>query len=237
MPEDESKREVFPMVCPSCKAPVLGTTVGTVRTKVVFVRHKTRGNSMRDKERIALIRCNSCGMPMVASQRNEIWRWETISIIWPPQDREVSEHVPGPIRADFEEARGCFRHAHYNASAVMVRRTLEGVCQDQGATKKNLAAALAELDSAGKIDSRLIEWANELRIIGNMGAHHSSEEIRKSDVGDAISFTEALLDYLYVLTAEFEAFKTRRASGAADPVAEAGPEPFEVVYEDDEPPF
>jgi len=37
------------------------------------------------------------------------------------------------------------------------------------------------------------------------------ESISKQDAEDAVAFTEALLDYSYVLTARFNALKERRA--------------------------
>jgi len=93
----------------------------------------------------------------------------------------------------------------------MVRRTLEGICHDHGSTKSTLAASLAELEGQGKLDKRLTEWAHELRSLGNLGAHYTPEDVTREDAADALAFVEALLDYLYVLSVQFENFKGRRS--------------------------
>jgi hypothetical protein len=63
--------------------------------------------------------------------------------------------------------------------------------------------------SRGLIDQRLYEWAEELRFLRNAGAHHTGK-VSREDAEDAIALTEAMLDYLYVLSARFEKFKARR---------------------------
>ena len=66
----------------------------------------------------------------------------------------------------------------------------------------------------GLIDGRLWEWAETLRAVRNSAAHFTKEPISKQDAEDAVAFTEALLDYLYVLTTRFNALKERRAKKA-----------------------
>lgn len=69
------------------------------------------------------------------------------------------------------------------------------------------------MKDAGHIDGRLAEWATTLRGVRNAGAHYDVKTpITAQDAEDSVAFSEALLDYLYVLTARFEALKARRAS-------------------------
>ncbi|MFJ8729970.1 DUF4145 domain-containing protein [Streptomyces bauhiniae] len=110
------------------------------------------------------------------------------------------------------EARACFAAKLYTATAVMVRRTLEGMCVDQGTGKKPLFAALGELRDANKIEGRLFDWAQALRVLGNQGAHFSKEAVGREDAGDALELAEALLDYIYVFTAKYAEFQRRRES-------------------------
>ncbi|MFD0595575.1 DUF4145 domain-containing protein [Catellatospora coxensis] len=108
------------------------------------------------------------------------------------------------------EARTCYSSKAYRATTVMVGRCLEALCVDKGVTSKPLQAGLQRLAATGAIDQRLLEWAHGLRALRNDGAHHSGERITADDARDALELAEALLDYLYVFTSKYEAFKTRR---------------------------
>jgi hypothetical protein len=49
-----------------------------------------------------------------------------------------------------------------------------------------------------------------LRVLGNQGAHFTGKQVPRPDAEDALALAEALLDYLYVFSAQFDAFKERR---------------------------
>jgi hypothetical protein len=68
----------------------------------------------------------------------------------------------------------------------------------------------------GVIETRLFDWAEALRLVGNEAAHDVVAGIHGQDAQDAIEFTNALLGYLYTFRDRFEAFKARRqgAGGA-----------------------
>ncbi|WP_285701962.1 DUF4145 domain-containing protein [Actinomadura sp. NBRC 104412] len=87
---------------------------------------------------------------------------------------------------------------------------LEGVCAEHGVIKKNLVASLQDMANKSLLDSRLLEWADSLRVLGNQGAHFTGDAVSREDASDALALAEAILDYLYVLTAQFEEFKQRR---------------------------
>jgi len=109
------------------------------------------------------------------------------------------------------EARKCFEAGAFLATAVMVRRAIEGFCADQGANHKTLHRSLRELVQRNVIDERLLEWAEGLRVLGNVGAHFTDHAaVSKQDASDALDLIEAMLDYVYVFTAKFEQFKSRR---------------------------
>jgi hypothetical protein len=56
-----------------------------------------------------------------------------------------------------------------------------------------------------------VDWAQTLRHVRNIAAHFNNDTITVQDAEDALAFSEALLDYLYVLTARFNAMKERRS--------------------------
>ena len=62
------------------------------------------------------------------------------------------------------------------------------------------------------VDARLWEWAETLRGVRNAAAHFNNETVSRQDAEDVVAYSEALLDYLYVLKARFEAMRARRSS-------------------------
>jgi len=214
---EDTQVEPFAYTCPKCKQPVLATIVGVVAFEEPPVKPRKMKDTLPGMEALAtravLVECQTCRSPSLLAQAlddTDYETWYPYRLLWPYPGRPVSDHVPPDIRADFNEARACLAAGAPTASAVMVRRALEGVCKDQGAGKQVLAQSLDELGVLGKIDGRLLEWAHGLRALGNSAAHSTARRTSLEDAGDALAFLEALLDYLYVLAAQFAVFQERR---------------------------
>lgn len=188
------------------------------------VGHNHRRGGRRGEEEppylLELARCGICKAPFLTVEEDYGDGWDGPGVLWPEQMRPLSHHVPQSLRREHEEARQCFKAKAYTATAVMVRRTLEGVCNEQGVSGTNgrpkaLVKMLEQLKNDGKIDGRLLEWAQELRVLGNEGAHFTGTGVSREDAADGLALAEALLDYLYVLAAQFTSFKERRAKSKA----------------------
>jgi hypothetical protein len=138
--------------------------------------------------------------------------WGKSVRIWPPRDRELSISVPKSIREAFTEARTCIRAKAFTAAAIMCRKTLEGICSVHGVKSSgSLAAQLSKLKENGIIESRLFEWAEALRTMGNEAAHGVESVISPEDARDTLEFTEALIEYVFSYRDKFEDFRKRRA--------------------------
>lgn len=162
-----------------------------------------------------VVRCKVCDEYMLIAHPKEERAFEfrkKNKRLWPDSGREMSSKIPEALRLEHKEARVCFGNAAYTATVVMVRRTLEGVCSDHGITQKPLIRALQKMQSDGLIEGRLLQWAEELRVLGNEGAHFTGRRVAREDARDALALAEALLDYLYVFSAQFIAFKERRSA-------------------------
>jgi hypothetical protein len=109
----------------------------------------------------------------------------------------------------------CFDAGAFTAAAVMCRKVLEGVCDEQGAQGKTLAARLESLKVSGVIDSKLAEWADELRLGGNEAAHDPNVTVDRADARDLKEFTKAIVEYLFTIQKRFDSFQQRRAERAA----------------------
>jgi Domain of unknown function (DUF4145) len=120
--------------------------------------------------------------------------------------------VPAPLRREFDEAQSCFSAKAYGATVVMVRRLLEGTCQENNVNVRQLRldGGLRKLREEGLIDDTLAQWANALRVLGNEGAHYTGKEVPRDDAEDALAFAEALLENIYILRKRFLVFAERR---------------------------
>lgn len=73
--------------------------------------------------------------------------------------------------------------------------------------KGNLATKIDKLVQEGKLSADLGDWAHEVRLIGNEGAH--DPEVNREDLTALREFTDAVLRYAISLPAEIA---TRRAA-------------------------
>jgi hypothetical protein len=122
---------------------------------------------------------------------------------WPLPHAEGSADVPDGIRKAFAEAVTCLAAGCPRAAAVMARRALEAVCAHQGIKEATLAKSVDSLVASGKLVPSLAEWAKEVRLVGNKGAHFDAlDEIDANDVSELLSFLEELLKFMYELPAD-----------------------------------
>jgi len=170
--------------------------------------------------------CPRCNLPMLAvvCDYGDGFDEESRSRVYPPVERrQLGSAVPPAIQNAFKEAVLCFDAKAYTASAIMCRKTLEGLCDAHGARTGNLAKRLAKLQSDGIIEKRLFEWAEALRILGNEAAHGVNSRTSRQDCGDILEFTEALAQYVFTYRDKFEKFNQRRMKRDSD-VPDSGDE-------------
>jgi uncharacterized protein DUF4145 len=194
------------LICPHCDKPSSYAVHGHVRVA---------GGSPGDKwdlpTMVMLASCEHCyGLVVVGREYFSGHGYDDPYVLWPERERPLNPAIPAGLREDHGEARTCFKAKAYRAAVVMVRRLLEGVCRENQIEDRNLHRALGELKARGVIDDKLLEWAHSLRAMGNIGAHYGVT-VSRQDAEDAIQLSEAILDYIYVLTAKFNEFKARKA--------------------------
>lgn len=130
---------------------------------------------------------------------------------WPLPDSELSKDVPLSIAEVFAEASRCLASNCPRASAVMSRRTLEAITVEKGETTGTLSERLKALANKNVLHPTLSDWAKEVRLIGNAGAHFDPiQTVSTDDAKDLVSFVRELLKYPYELPGEL----SRRRSKA-----------------------
>ena len=165
-------------------------------------------------DQVTALRCRHCrqGLAVVEEQyiggrhhsesNSGTMTWRGVHW-WPLPSATVSRDIPAPISGTFDEAARTLAAGCPRASAVMARRTLEAICVEQGAESGTLAERLSALATSGRLQPTLAEWAKEVRLIGNLGAHFDPiDDVNRGDAQQLISFLRELLKYLYELPAE-----------------------------------
>lgn len=128
---------------------------------------------------------------------------KSVLILFPSEEVEFNaENIPSAISTTFREAIRCHSSGCYVASAMMVRKTLEELCEDKGATGPNLHERLKSLTNIIVIPQALATAAIELKLLGNDAAHveaKSYDGIGKEETTVAIDLAKELLKATYQL--------------------------------------
>jgi hypothetical protein len=111
-----------------------------------------------------------------------------------------TENVPERIKNAFQEGVDCFANNCFVAAAIMIRKTLEEICIDKGATGGNLFKKIQDLSTKILIPKELIEAMHELRLLGNDAAHIEAEtynSIGSDELLISIDFTQEIIKAIY----------------------------------------
>lgn len=133
----------------------------------------------------------------VAAHDGEAWSY-------PPEVIDFdANNLPPTILSSLQEAIKCHAAGCYRASALMVRRVLEEMCEDKKAAGKNLKERISALSSTAVVPLELLEAADELRLLGNDAAHIEAktyDTISEQEVEIALELTKELLKAVYQYT-------------------------------------
>jgi hypothetical protein len=113
-------------------------------------------------------------------------------------------NLPTSVVTTFEEAITCHAENCFIAAAIMVRKTLEELCRDRGATGANLKERIKALGSKVVLPQELLNGLDDLRLLGNDAAHIESQEydkVGKEEVEIGIEFTKEVLKAVYQYSA------------------------------------
>jgi len=124
---------------------------------------------------------------------------------WPLPQSKLSEDVPSDIADIFAEAVTTYYAKAPRATAVMLRRTIESIAVHFGEDHGPLAQRLQKLADRNILQPSLSEWAKEIRLVGNQGAHFDpAEMVSMDDATQLMSFVQELMKYLFILPAELQ---------------------------------
>lgn len=193
-----------------------------------YCGHKGRWNSILKKDRLnptdkkvlnfEMLQCIEC-----SNYSWMIWSRDKYRVhdahhdfrLYPPplhaKQIKAPEHWPAQVGKAWEQAHKSLSTDSWDAAAAMAGRALQPALKDKGARKDRLVDQIRELGSAGILPKPMLEWAEEIRILRNIGAHPDEEvEVTPHDAKDIVKFTDYFLIYTYDLPREIEAYKSRR---------------------------
>lgn len=113
-----------------------------------------------------------------------------------PTERGFPIGLPDSVSKAFEAAQSV-KNINANSLGVSLRRVMEVVCKDRGAIGKTLNEQLQDLSKRKEIPSKLVDVANGVRNLGNVGAHAGLGELTSEEVSILDDLTRAILEYVY----------------------------------------
>lgn len=116
-------------------------------------------------------------------------------------DTSIVEAAPSAAE-DFSEAIRCHFIKAYRAAVVMCRRAIQSSAIALEASGTRLVDQIDDLLAKGKITEPLKDFAHEIRLTGNEGAHPDKDglaDVQEKDAADIIEFTREYLHHVYVL--------------------------------------
>lgn len=90
-----------------------------------------------------------------------------------------TSNVPTAVAAALNEAITCYETQCYMAAGVMIRKTIEEVCDAHGATGRGAAAKLRSLQSQLVVPDKLFAVMQKLKYLGDDAAHTKLKTFRQ----------------------------------------------------------
>jgi hypothetical protein len=135
---------------------------------------------------------------------------ELVQEQFPEPRLEAPSECPDVVGENYREALSAFSKGLHKSAVIMARSALQAATRERGATGKNLKAEMADLALRGLITKDLGEWAEEVRLGGNLIAHPAPNAVlTREEASEIIEFADALFRYLYVLPAQVAARRSQ----------------------------
>jgi len=205
--------------CPHC---------GNVAPQRLVYEHETTAKEIdaagrvieESQEAYYLLVCETCDQPLLYfyngdepdvepyipdyEEGEEVSEFFLAGRIWP--HHAVPRGLPQQVRTCYQEALR-LKPVSPNAFAIQIRRCLEALCDDRGASKGSLGKRLKELSFKGDIPPTLSQMTDVLRVLGNVGAHDFETKLSAYDAAVIDRFFSSVLEYVYLAPASVSAYR------------------------------
>lgn len=129
--------------------------------------------------------------------------------------------VPNDVLADFKEGVVCLHHKCNKAAVSMFRRSLQSALLERGADAKS--DLIDQIKSATFLTDDIKDWAHNIRIFGNWGAHPQDDNLKDVDsklAEETKSFLEEFFNYVYLMPARVANARQKNAPAPTAPEEE-----------------
>ncbi len=129
-------------------------------------------------------------------------------IILFPQNGMESKSIPQKIKEAYSAALKT-KGIDKSICLMALRRTLELLLKDKGATKWGLKDKIEEIAAKGLLPDALKEASSLAKLLGDTAAHDKELEIDEHDVEAMAEFVGFIIEYLYVVPDKINTYKKR----------------------------
>lgn len=184
-----------------------------VKAEVVASYSSHNEHDPMDSFQYTLCKCPQCSSPILASQELDYIAgevdWGLPKKIYPNNQFHINPIIPEKLGKALIESIQCYKSNSYTATVIMCRRAIEVFCSIKGVKERDHDKSIKKLRDEGLINEQLYEWANQLRLVGNLAAHDVDSEFSNLDAKDMLDFTIAIFDFTFSFKDKFDKFKRR----------------------------
>jgi hypothetical protein len=212
---DEETNDLI-AICPHC-----GTKVHIERLWQDY-----HSFSNRDEEFYITFRCKSCKKlilktflfkqnPYSNHEDLEPEGWNEKFSMSLDDDDELSEEekefIPKQVISNFQEALKCKSIGANRTSSSMFRRALQSSIVILGANHKQ--DLIKQINSLTNLPNDIKDWAHQIRIFGNWGAHPDKDKLKEvdhNDVEEVYDFISKFFMYMFIMPEKVKRSRKKR---------------------------
>ena len=137
---------------------------------------------------------------------------------WPlPGVGDLDPDIPPQVSSAYTEGMRALSVKAARAAVVMFRGMLAQVVADKGSAaaqgKHSLYHKLEQMSQDGSLHPSLVEWASEIRVIGNAAAHPDAlDPVSDDEAADLARLCRQLLNVIYEVPARIARSRAARGS-------------------------
>lgn len=208
----ETGRQAVSIRCPHCRELGGFSALGAAKGYSKIARVGQQLQSIGYFASIRICPNTKCkGLVLVIEDGNNV-----AVAIEPPQLLDFNPEGLSPrLRQTLTEAIACHGAGAYRAAAMMVRRLLEEICDENNAPGANLHQRLAALKNTIVLPEPLFDAMNELKALGNDAAHVEAkayDNIGADEAADSIELAKEIVKALYQLKSLIARLQARKNS-------------------------
>ena len=198
------------VTCPHC------LRQGNFRTEF---KSALTNESLHKTMNFVVLKCNDCVMScfvMWSASRGGYSGMHGYRV-YPPTlkaEPKAPEHWPPQVGVAWEQARKAISTKSWDAAAAMAGRALQALTRGHFKAKPaSLEKEIDELGDKGILPVGMVEWAHEIRLLRNIGAHPDAleESVDATDAKDIVEFLDYFVTYALSLPKQISDYKARRA--------------------------